>query len=328
MSGASRDAGARRSPPSPHVDPGPLGSPVLALTRIVPTALALTRIARRRYPLRVSRATRATLGRLIVVVAAGALIAACGSSAPTTSTGTTGSGPASTGVPSTGSGAPTQSVGQSSGPAAGGPSGAPATNASSVPVSSAPGSQPAGSASAEPVVTPTTAPTAPPPSSPTTPSSPLPSGLTPSPGASGAAGCTGSSENRDFYAAVAQAVTWPVYCAVLPSGWFLESGSYRLRNGGHLNVTYQGPGGASVVLQEGDYCTSGASACSPRDHELGPAAYGDMQGTLVGLGPNEPGDGYAVYVAPGQAPSWTVSATSVDQATFTGFAAALHRVGP
>jgi hypothetical protein len=123
-------------------------------------------------------------------------------------------------------------------------------------------------------------------------------------------------------------VTWTVYCAVLPSGWFLESGSYRLRGGGQLNVTYHGPGGTTLALEEGDYCTAGASVCSPHDHELGSAAYGDMQGALSDLGPNEPGDGYAIYVGPGQSPSWSVSSTNVDQATFVALSAALHRVSP
>ena len=53
-----------------------------------------------------------------------------------------------------------------------------------------------------------------------------------------------------------------------------------------------------------------------------------MQGALSDLGPNEPGDGYAIYVGPGQAPSWSVSSTNVDQATFVALSAALHRVSP
>ena len=123
-------------------------------------------------------------------------------------------------------------------------------------------------------------------------------------------------------------MSWPVYCAVLPAGWFVESGSFRVGNGGRLQVSYKGPGGGRLTLQEGVYCTSGASACSPHDQELGQVAFGDVHGTLSSLGPNEPGDGYAVYVAPGQSPSWTVSGTNIDQATFTGFSAALALVSP
>ncbi len=159
-------------------------------------------------------------------------------------------------------------------------------------------------------------------------SSPAPS----SPGAGGtgpAAGCSGSAENRDFLAAAAQAVQWPVYCAVLPVGWFIESGSWRLRNGGQLHVSYKGPAGARLVLQEGSYCTTGVSACAPRSRELGTAAFGDRRGTLVDLGPNQPADGYAIYVNPGiSPPSWSLTATGLDQATFVEVASGLLKVSP
>ena len=94
-------------------------------------------------------------------------------------------------------------------------------------------------------------------------------------------------------------------------------------------MSYKGPGGARLVLQEGTYCTSGVSACSPHDHELGSASFGDRQGTLVDLGPSQPGDGYALYVNPGVSPpSWSATGTNVDQATFVAIAAAFLRVTP
>jgi hypothetical protein len=144
-----------------------------------------------------------------------------------------------------------------------------------------------------------------------------------------ASGCSGTAENRDFYAAAAAAVDWSVYCPVLPTGWFVESGSWRLANGGHLQVSYKGPNGARLMVQEGTYCTAGVSACSPHDHDIGPAAYGDMAGDLVDLGPDEPGDGYAVYVNPGSdPPSWSITGTNIDQAAFTAIAAALLHIQP
>ena len=159
---------------------------------------------------------------------------------------------------------------------------------------------------------------------------PSPSLASPGPGATGpAAGCSGSAENRDFLAAAAQAVQWPVYCAVLPAGWFIESGSWRLRNGGQLHVSYKGPGGARLVLQEGSYCTSGVSACTSRNRELGTADFSDRRGTLVDLGPNQPADGYAIYVNPGiTPPSWSLTGTGLEQAVFVEVAAGLVRVSP
>jgi hypothetical protein len=126
---------------------------------------------------------------------------------------------------------------------------------------------------------------------------------------------------------VAQAVAWRVYCAVLPTGWFLESGTYRLAGGGRLTVVYRGPDGARLVLREGAYCTGGLSACAPRSHERGDATYGDMGGALVDLGSNQPGDGYAVYVNPGSTPpSWAATGTNLEMAIFVALVAELHRV--
>ena len=147
----------------------------------------------------------------------------------------------------------------------------------------------------------------------------------PASGDVGAASCAGSAENRDFFAAAAEAFTWDVYCAVLPGDWFLDSGSYRLADGGTLVVTYKGPGGARIELQEGAFCTTGGSACSPRDHDLGTAPFGDRPGELVSMGPAV-SDGFAIYVDPGAAPSWAITGTGMDRAAFEAIAAALHRV--
>ncbi len=143
--------------------------------------------------------------------------------------------------------------------------------------------------------------------------------------AAGAEACSGSAENRDFFSAAAESFSWDVYCAALPDGWFVETGSYRLADGGRLVVAYRGPDGSRVELQEGAYCTEGGSACSPRDHEIGPAAFGDRTGTLVTLGPAQ-SDGFAIYVDPGAAPSWSITGTGMDQDAFTAIAAALVRV--
>ncbi len=156
------------------------------------------------------------------------------------------------------------------------------------------------------------------------PSSALPTPLA-SLSADAAAGCTGSHDNRIFFEAIAGQVAWSVYCAVLPQGWFVQTGSFSLRGGGRMEITYRGPNGALLSLQEGNICTPGASACAPQGEPLGTTAFGDRTGTLVALGAD---GGYAVYVDPGSSPSWSAVATGLDQATFAGFAAALLRVQP
>lgn len=133
--------------------------------------------------------------------------------------------------------------------------------------------------------------------------------------------CTGNDANRGFYAALASSVAWSVYCAVLPTGWYVDKGGYELAGGGHLQITYKGPDGAHLALEEGVYCTDGASACAPRDQDLGPAKFGDLDGELVAVG-----DAFAIYVDPGSSPSWQATGTGLDQATFVALSAALALV--
>lgn len=150
-----------------------------------------------------------------------------------------------------------------------------------------------------------------------------PASIAPAPGGvdAAAAACSGSASTKDFFVAIAQAVLWPVYCAVLPAGWSIVSGSYRLANGGQMNVEYRNLAGATFELKEGHWCTDGVSACSPHDAFVGPAAFGDQQGELGSLG-----SGFVLYVAAGAAPSWTASGSGLDQATFSAFCAALATV--
>lgn len=142
--------------------------------------------------------------------------------------------------------------------------------------------------------------------------------------APGSDGCSGNLDNRMFFEQVAGQVSWDVYCAVLPQGWFVY-GRFTLRDGGRIEITYKGPNGARFTLQEGIVCTSGASACAPHDRDLGPAAIGTHAGELFSLGSD---GGFAVYVAAGGFPAWNAIGTSLDQATFSSFVAALHLVTP
>ena len=56
-----------------------------------------------------------------------------------------------------------------------------------------------------------------------------------SPATGSAAACAGNDDNRKFFASIAATVEWPVYCPVLPVGWF-ASGQYRLAGGGWLEI--------------------------------------------------------------------------------------------
>jgi hypothetical protein len=141
-----------------------------------------------------------------------------------------------------------------------------------------------------------------------------------SPGPAGA--CSGSAENRDFFRAAASALSWTVYCAVLPAGWFVDSGQYRQASGGWVQIAYRGPGGARLELHEGAFCTA-SDGCVPSGTESGDAPFGDKTGTFVALDDG----GSAVVVDRGEKISWLAVGTGLDEAAFRGIAGALTIVG-
>ena len=137
-----------------------------------------------------------------------------------------------------------------------------------------------------------------------------------------ASGCTGTDENRTFYSSVAAAVTWTVYCPVLPSGWFVEQGQYRLAGGGRLAMTYRGPGGVRFTLDEGVWCTDG-SGCAPAGSDIGSTAFSDRAGTLIATGSGS----FAIVVDAGATVSWSLVGEGLDESTVRTFGAALIVVG-
>ncbi len=143
----------------------------------------------------------------------------------------------------------------------------------------------------------------------------------PAGGDGSAAACSGLPTNRDFFAAAAAALDWDVYCGVFPDGWFVETGSYRLRDGGQLTIAYRGPNGARLELRQGAFCGD-LGGCVPSGQEQGTAAFGDRQGTFVALD----GGGYAVVVDRAAAISWLAIGANLDEASFRALVAALHRV--
>lgn len=171
----------------------------------------------------------------------------------------------------------------------------------------------------EPTATTTAAPTeasTPSPTPPEASAEPTPTGA-----AGSAESCTGNDSNRTFFAQVAAAVDWPVYCPVLPARWSVDSGQYRLAGGGWMRIAYKGPDGARFELSEGAFCED-ADGCVPSGPDAGPAAFGDGTGTLV-IG----ADGrYAVVVDRGADRSWVAIGVGLDVEVFKDFAANLVRV--
>ena len=178
---------------------------------------------------------------------------------------------------------------------------------------------PSASAVVEPSVTPSTGPTPAESEAPSTGPTPTDSAL-PSPSPSNSASvCSGAKDTPDFYASFAGSVSFPVYCAVLPAGWSLVSGTYRLANGGHITINFRRKlDNATFELDEGSFCTD-SSGCVPSGTAVGSGPYGDLTGDLV-----QTSTGFALVVAKGEKPSWLAVGNGLDQATFTALTGALH----
>jgi hypothetical protein len=117
-------------------------------------------------------------------------------------------------------------------------------------------------------------------------------------------------------------VAWDVYCAVLPPGWFVDSGSYRLSNGGQLSITYWGPAGARLVVREGSYC-AGVPNCIPSGTDAGSARFGERDARLLDLGS---GSWLVVVASAGVDVGWQATGSGIDGPALVGYTAAFARV--
>jgi hypothetical protein len=196
-----------------------------------------------------------------------------------------------------------------------------------------PASDAPGSASAPPSVAPASAPveTVPPatpeqseqpsPTDSETPASAAPSGSPDTTGGAATA-CTGTDNNRDFYADAAKALDFNVYCPVLPRGWFVDQGEYTLRNGGMLHITYKGPNGATLELVERGPCGSGDD-CIPSGTEEGQVSFGGLPAEVVALD----NGGLAIVAEDVGVGSWWIIGHGVEEQALTEIASDLARVG-
>jgi hypothetical protein len=116
-------------------------------------------------------------------------------------------------------------------------------------------------------------------------------------------------------------MSWDVYCPVLPSGWFVTGGSYD-GSTGTIAMSYGGPGGATLVIQEGAFCVTDAAMCAPHDTVAGTTPFGDLTGSLDTLS----GGGFAVYIGPGTTRGYSLTGSSLSQDIFVSIAATLVKV--
>lgn len=134
-------------------------------------------------------------------------------------------------------------------------------------------------------------------------------------------GCAGNDENRAFYLDASENLDWAVYCPALQGRWVVGTGKYSGRGVGFLEISYNGPSGATLSLQEGGFCET-SDGCVPAGTDAGEAAFGDQTGTLMTLDDG----GYAIVVGRAATPSWLAVSIGLDEETFRSIAEAFIRL--
>ena len=129
--------------------------------------------------------------------------------------------------------------------------------------------------------------------------------------------CTGNATNKDLFAAAAADLPFDVYCAILPSSWWVVNGQYTLPNGGLLQVEYRDNAGQQISIYEGNVCPAG---CTAEGDGLGPGSFGGLTGSFYYLAPT-----YKLTVGPAGHPLYYMRG-NVNKTDFLAWAAAVRRV--
>jgi hypothetical protein len=151
-------------------------------------------------------------------------------------------------------------------------------------------------------------------------SSPSPS-PTPVPAPAGTT-CSRTPANNQWFVDQAPHLPWSVYCAVLPSGWGVLSGSSEYSSGGYLQMTYKGPGGATLALYEGNICHFMTTGCASAGTDLGTATFGDRSGHLYSITPST----YLFWGDAGTNVVYRADSSGLSEATMRSYLAALLKV--
>ena len=164
--------------------------------------------------------------------------------------------------------------------------------------------------------TPTAEPTPSPNEEPSPTESPSPSGSPTSP----AAGCTGSEAHKEYFVNAAKDLPWDVYCAVLPSSWWLQQSEYN-RADQVMRVQYLNSHDDRLMLTEGRLCPDLAT-CGDEYTVLGAASFDGLDGTLRSL----PGLAYCVVFDPHHVPGYVICSENLTRTQVAQYAAAVIKV--
>jgi hypothetical protein len=163
--------------------------------------------------------------------------------------------------------------------------------------------------------TPTTAPTLPPPAfaTPTpTPAPTIPAAIVP---------CTAGTSSKLWLADQVHLFTFDIYCAVLPSGWYVTNFTSEWDVPGlHFHYT---DGVNLVDVYEGKICSLSATPCPGQWAALGNEAFGPLTGATGGSTNNR----WMILVKTSNPNiSYEMVGKGMPLATFKAFAAAMHKI--
>ena len=88
-----------------------------------------------------------------------------------------------------------------------------------------------------------------------------------------------------------------------------------------MTVAYEGPGSSALQLDEGAFCTTSPTACSPNTSDIGPVWLGDLAGELY-----QNSGALVIYVNPGTTHAYRLIGQSISQDSFKSIAAGFIRV--
>jgi hypothetical protein len=136
-----------------------------------------------------------------------------------------------------------------------------------------------------------------------------------------AAGCTGSETHKAYFVNAAKDMPFDIYCAVLPSGWWLMTSEYNRTDGGRMVTVYRNSADEVIVLTEGWLCAS-LSTCLDIYPSLGAAPFDGLAGTMRDM----IGGGHGVVVNPHSIPGYWLYSFDLSQAKVAQYAAAVIKV--
>ena len=174
-------------------------------------------------------------------------------------------------------------------------------------------------ATESPAATDSSAPTVAPTATPIATDTPAP---TAPPAAGDVAKCTDWAKDSAEFTKAAKTLKFnvDVYCAVLPSGWYVSSFTWAQPHAvaGSVAFTYKRKT-AVITISEGNFC----AGCAYVDiSDLGSAWFGGLPGSLKLRAVGE----YALYVNPGATVQYQMVGKGMTQAAFTSMAAAMVKV--